>query len=251
MNRIKLKRIIAVATLSFIISIFSLKSLFYWEYHVKYKKPIKLSQPKKNTKIKNIKFNKIENKTKSIINNSYNDILNVLLGKNLLVHNKNKKHTIKNKLPTNYEEFVIMSIEHARQEKEAEEKRQQELLEQQRQIEAQRQAEIAKQNQPHYINIICTAYSGSADENGGFQNVNISASGIKLNRGGNYCATPPDIPFGKTIVVEGLGEYECQDRGNKRYIKWIDENTLRIDIFMNSKKEALNFGVRTYKGYIK
>jgi 3D (Asp-Asp-Asp) domain-containing protein len=249
MNRNKLRKIITVALLSMVISIIGMKSFFYLEHHTKYKKITKLSQPKKHTKVKDIKFEKKKNGT--IINNSYNNILNMLLGKNLKVHNQDNqnKTKVKNKDKPHFisfDDFVKIAKQHKTDEIYQEQLKQQEI---QRQLEAQKQAELAKQNQPHYINIICTAYTGSADENGGY--INKSASGIKLNRGGNYCATPPDIQFGKTIVVEGLGNFEVQDRGNQRYIKWIDENTLRIDIFMNSKKEALNFGVRTYKGYIK
>lgn len=100
------------------------------------------------------------------------------------------------------------------------------------------------------INIIATFYTGSPDENGGY--ANITASGKILSRG--MCASN-NFDFGTKIEVEGLEEIgitnlEVQDTGNPKYIKKIDENTYRLDVYVPDKKTAKKLGVKQIKGYV-
>jgi len=100
------------------------------------------------------------------------------------------------------------------------------------------------------INIIATFYTGSPDENGGY--ANITASGKALCRG--MCASN-NFDFGTKIEVEGLEEIgitnlEVQDTGNPKYIKKIDENTYRLDVYVPDKNTAKKLGIKQIKGYI-
>ncbi|MCP4568725.1 MAG: hypothetical protein GY841_14195 [FCB group bacterium] len=67
----------------------------------------------------------------------------------------------------------------------------------------------------------------------------ITASGKRVSE--NYCALSRDIEkeyglkFGDKIEIEGFGEYEFQDRMNKRIRKG-------VDIFRWSREEALEIG---------
>lgn len=97
------------------------------------------------------------------------------------------------------------------------------------------------------INIIATHYGVSASENGGF--TALTASGKQLKYG--MVATPVNIPFGSLIFIDGLGTFVAEDRGNPSYINWINENTVRIDIFVPvSTRELQKLGVKKYTGYI-
>lgn len=63
----------------------------------------------------------------------------------------------------------------------------------------------------------------------------ITASGVKATAG-RTVAVDTSIPFGTILIIDGH-EYVAEDRGGS-----ITEN--RIDIFMESHAEALNFGVQ-------
>jgi 3D (Asp-Asp-Asp) domain-containing protein len=41
-----------------------------------------------------------------------------------------------------------------------------------------------------------------------------------------------------------------EDRGHPKYIKWINDDTIRIDIYMENKSDAIKFGVKKMTGYI-
>lgn len=62
----------------------------------------------------------------------------------------------------------------------------------------------------------------------------ITASGAKATAN-HTIAAPSNYPFGTKIEIENYGIYTVEDRGGA-----IKNN--RIDIFMNSHQEALNFG---------
>ena len=94
------------------------------------------------------------------------------------------------------------------------------------------------------ITIIATAYTSSAEENGGWAGLN--AIGGKLGPG--CIAAPKDIAFHTKIRISGLGIFNVEDRGGA--IVRINENTIRVDVWMASYKEAMNFGKRIYKGRI-
>lgn len=63
----------------------------------------------------------------------------------------------------------------------------------------------------------------------------ITASGVKATAG-RTVAVDTSIPFGTKLIIDG-NEFVAEDRGGS-----ITEN--RIDIFMESHTEALNFGVQ-------
>lgn len=60
------------------------------------------------------------------------------------------------------------------------------------------------------------------------------AQGNKLKRG--TIAIPRDLPLGTTFIIDGFnGEYVGRDRGSKKYIRWIDNNTMKIDMYIPRK----------------
>jgi 3D (Asp-Asp-Asp) domain-containing protein len=137
--------------------------------------------------------------------------------------------------------------------KQAEEEKQRQLALQQAQLaeqKRQQEAQIASQQQE--INIICTAYTADPSENG--NNLGITAYGTRLRNG--ICAIPRNLKLGTKIHIQGLTQFigtddlSGEDYGNPKYICPLDSNTIRIDVFMDSKDDALNFGVKEFKGYI-
>jgi len=80
---------------------------------------------------------------------------------------------------------------------------------------------------------IITAYSSCPEETD--DTPFITASNQRVRKG--------ELPFGTKVVIEGLGEFEVQDRTNSRY-------GYRIDVWMSSKEEALNFGRQTREIYV-
>lgn len=85
---------------------------------------------------------------------------------------------------------------------------------------------------------IITAYSSCPEETD--DTPFITASGQRVRDG--IIATN-ELPIGTKVIIEGLGEFEVQDRTNKRY-------DYRVDIWMSSKEEALNFGRQLKEIYI-
>jgi len=82
--------------------------------------------------------------------------------------------------------------------------------------------------------INASAYTASADECG--KSDGITASGLEVAEN-RTLACPPEYPFGVKINIEGFGVYRCEDRGGA-----IKGN--RFDIYMETKREAFNFGRR-------
>lgn len=66
---------------------------------------------------------------------------------------------------------------------------------------------------------------------------------IKDYKGLPIVALPKEYPFGTIIEIEGLGRFECHDRGSA-----ITKG--RIDILFKTHEEALKFGRRYLKVYI-
>lgn len=130
------------------------------------------------------------------------------------------------------------------------------LAEERRKVEEEkkRSSVISRGDSIEYqeINIICSAYTSDPAENG--NSLGITASGKKLQEG--FCAIPRNYKLGTKVVVFGLEKYTGfnklvgYDYGNPSYIRQIDSNTIKIDVYMSSKKQAINFGVRKFKGYI-
>lgn len=74
----------------------------------------------------------------------------------------------------------------------------------------------------------------------------ITASGVVPSRG--TIAAPQHIKFGTIIKLDGLGEFTVQDRGGGIKEK---NGVIYIDVWMPTHEEALQFGRKTMKGWIK
>lgn len=61
-------------------------------------------------------------------------------------------------------------------------------------------------------------------------------------------AAPKHIPFGTVIKLDGLGEFVVQDRGGGIKVK---DGVVYIDVWMESHQEALEFGRKKLKGWIR
>lgn len=100
------------------------------------------------------------------------------------------------------------------------------------------------------VNIVATHYTSSVADCGNTKGV--TASGVRASRG--MVAVPHNIPFGTQIVLEdeqgNKQKVIAQDRGGA--IKWINEDTMKIDVFVPNatKKQILDLGVKKYTGYI-
>ncbi|MCK9378928.1 MAG: 3D domain-containing protein [Candidatus Moranbacteria bacterium] len=82
--------------------------------------------------------------------------------------------------------------------------------------------------------INASAYTAAADECG--KSDGITSSGLKVAEN-RTLACPPNFPFGTKIQIDGMGVYNCEDRGGA-----IKGN--HIDIYMQTKAEAFAFGRR-------
>ncbi len=86
---------------------------------------------------------------------------------------------------------------------------------------------------------VFTAYTPSVAETD--STPRIMASGNEVYVGAIAC--PSAMDFGTRIRILGMGLYTCEDRMARRHrIK-----KHRFDIFMNTRKEALQFGVQKLK----
>lgn len=130
--------------------------------------------------------------------------------------------------------------------KEVYEQSKQEMLKQD-QAEEQKKKQLQIQNITKTYNIILAFYSVDVEQCG--NDLGITASGKHIQEG--MCAAPRDINFGKVISLNNGQSYVVEDRGSSKYIRWIDNNTFRIDVYVPSKKQAERLGVQTYTGVIK
>lgn len=80
--------------------------------------------------------------------------------------------------------------------------------------------------------INASAYTAAADECG--KSDGITSSGLKVAEE-RTLACPPQYPFGTRILIEGVGERRCEDRGGA-----IKGN--HFDIYMQTKNQAFSFG---------
>lgn len=87
------------------------------------------------------------------------------------------------------------------------------------------------------LTMVATAYTADPAENGPWGAV--AYDGQPLRRG-IVAVDPNIIPMGSRLYIEGYGEAIAADQGGK-----IKGN--RIDLFMDSKAEAYNWGMRTVK----
>jgi len=72
-------------------------------------------------------------------------------------------------------------------------------------------------------------------------NKGITASGKKVRT--DYVANNW-LPFGTKIEIKKLGIYTVEDRGSERYFGNKYNKLKCIDIYMNSHKQAKDFGIR-------
>lgn len=92
---------------------------------------------------------------------------------------------------------------------------------------------IRKYNLPEgKFTINASAYTAAADECGKSDGITASGKKVKENE---TIACPKNFPFGTKIEIEGMGTFECQDRGGA-----IKGN--KIDIYMETKTQAFAFG---------
>lgn len=76
----------------------------------------------------------------------------------------------------------------------------------------------------------------------------ITASGTTVQEG-RTVAMPKNIPFGTEVYIEELDHtYIVEDRGG--YIKQLDDNTMRIDVYVSSHEKALELGRHMSKGVL-
>ncbi|MEL7566953.1 MAG: 3D domain-containing protein [Dehalobacterium sp.] len=71
----------------------------------------------------------------------------------------------------------------------------------------------------------------------------ITKSGTKATPRQTIAVDPNIIPLGTRVFIEGMGIYTAEDIGST-----IKGN--RIDIFMESHQQAINFGSQTLKIYV-
>lgn len=90
------------------------------------------------------------------------------------------------------------------------------------------------------IRVVATAYdscrecTGKSRDDRAFA---ITSSGAPATPGRTIAVDPKVIPIGTWVIIAGLGVFRAEDTGGS-----IRGN--RIDIFMSSHEEALEFGVR-------
>jgi len=93
---------------------------------------------------------------------------------------------------------------------------------------------------PTPLKMIATAYSRSEEEGTAD---GITKSGTMV-RPGVVAVDPEVIPLGTEIIIEGLGVFIAEDTGGA-----IKGN--RLDIYFESRKEALEFGVQSVNVFTK
>lgn len=83
---------------------------------------------------------------------------------------------------------------------------------------------------PIFMIVCCTAYTPTVEECG--KDDGITASGVKAIQGRTVAAD--HLPFGTEIIIDGH-VYTVEDRFGGGY-------TDKVDIYMDSKNDAFNFG---------
>jgi len=86
------------------------------------------------------------------------------------------------------------------------------------------------------VTLTISFYTALESENGkGRANMNAIGGKLVANQS---IAVPRDIPFGSILEIEGYGKRVCDDRGSKKYIKWLnDEKThMKVDLYIARNK---------------
>ena len=81
--------------------------------------------------------------------------------------------------------------------------------------------------------LVCTAYVATGHP---------CADG-RMPRAGITVAAPRSVPLHSKVIVEGVGVFEAEDRTARRFDG-------RVDIFMRSRREAINFGKQTHRVWV-
>ncbi len=97
-----------------------------------------------------------------------------------------------------------------------------------------------KKPEPKKFTINASAYTAAADECGKSDGITASGKKVKANQ---TIACPKNYAFGTKIHIEGMGTYECQDRGGA-----IKGN--KFDIYMETKDQAFAFGRKNLTAYV-
>lgn len=105
------------------------------------------------------------------------------------------------------------------------------------------------------LNAIVTAYDAGFKSTGKYPSdpdYGITASGKKAQPY-HTVALPPEFPFGTLVIIDdplfqGI-VFVNEDRGGA--IKRIDKNTIRVDVFFATEKEALQYGKQYRKVLLK
>ncbi len=98
---------------------------------------------------------------------------------------------------------------------------------------------VIKEENNNYITMRATAYTKSKSEG---THKGITKSGTQVSRG-SVAVDPRRIPLGTKLYIEGYGHAVACDTGG-------DIKHDRIDLYMETKKEAFEFGRRDVKVYI-
>lgn len=93
------------------------------------------------------------------------------------------------------------------------------------------QAETEDPSEPKWAKAWVTAYTASVDETDDSPLVMASQKMVYIGA----IACPRDIPLGVQVEIKGHGVYTCEDRKAKKHDG-------EFDIFMLTKKEAIQFG---------
>lgn len=96
------------------------------------------------------------------------------------------------------------------------------------------------------VKVVMSAYCGCSECCGEWSKHNLTASGTIPSRG-RTAAAPRSI-LGSKLEIDGYGTYILEDTGNPKYVKWIDKNTIKVDIYMgndnNAHERAIKFGIK-------
>ena len=105
-------------------------------------------------------------------------------------------------------------------------------------IEQIQMEEVKAKEEKDYkdVTLTLTFYTGLESENGKGRAYMNAISGKLV--GGQSIAMPRDIPFGSTIDIEGYGSRICDDRGSKKYIKWLnsEKTHMKVDLYIAPNK---------------
>ncbi|WP_297419315.1 3D domain-containing protein [Clostridium sp.] len=222
----KTKKIILVLSMSVIVSILSLKSLFYFKKHIKYKKPIKEIKLKSTNNITDYNYNK------KIINKLIGNINKTKLSNHSKDKSKDKIHIVTGKDFLKMLNQMVTNVE---------KKKQEEIL------STQKQHVVVNRGgqEIQWITIRISYYTVSYSECN--KTDGITASGKHIESG--MIAAPTNIPFGTKINIPEINTiYTVEDRGSA--IKW-DGGIMKIDVYIPNatQKQLINLGVKYVKGY--